>query len=253
VNIPLTPLDEFMEWGTNTNTSYAINFRPDIWVFPFLNVYGLFGYGQSTTEINLVRPVELYSSVTQNMTTKGFGLMSGFGLGKYWLSVDANLTWTKPELLEDDVMVKVLGLRLGRTFQFSDHPERNVAFWVGGMRARMSSETVGAIKLEDALPPETWERVDEIVDNYYTWYDGLDPIKQGIIDRSPLPEIVERLDARDGSSVISYSMDKAPEQEWNMVFGGQYQLNKRWQFRSEAGLIGDRKSFLVSVNYRFLL
>ena len=57
----------------------------------------------------------------------------------------------------------------------------------------------------------------------------------------------------DGSSIIRYGMDKQVEQQWNGTIGGQFQLNKRWMFRSEAGLIGNRKSFLVSINYRFLL
>jgi len=47
-------------------------------------------------------------------------------------------------------------------------------------------------------------------------------------------------------------MDKQVSQMWNGVVGAQFQLNKHWQFRTEAGLIGDRKSFLFSVNYRFL-
>jgi len=40
-------------------------------------------------------------------------------------------------------------------------------------------------------------------------------------------------------------------QMWNGLFGMQFQLNKHWQFRTEAGLVGDRKSFLFSINYRF--
>ena len=55
----------------------------------------------------------------------------------------------------------------------------------------------------------------------------------------------------NGDAVISYAMDKRPEQEWNAVFGAQFQINKRWMIRSEAGLIGDRKTFLASFNYRF--
>ena len=109
----------FIEFGENRNTSYAINFRPDIWVLPFLNVYGLFGYGASTTEVNLAKPVTMTSIVTQNMTTKGFGVMGGFGLGPAWVSVDANWTWTKPELLEEAVLGKVLGIRVGKTFPFA--------------------------------------------------------------------------------------------------------------------------------------
>jgi hypothetical protein len=38
-----------------------------------------------------------------------------------------------------------------------------------------------------------------------------------------------------------------------MVIGGQFQLNKRWIFRTEGGIVGDRKSFLLSVNYRFMM
>jgi hypothetical protein len=226
---------EFIEFGENRNTSYAVNFRPDIWVLPFLNVYGLFGYGTSTTEVKLVKPVTMTSIVTQNMTTKGFGVMGGFGLGPAWVSVDANWTWTKPELLEEAVLGKVLGIRVGKTFPFASHPERNVAFWVGGMRLRMSSNTVGSILLKDAIPQETWDRKDEIVDEYAVWrnenYDNLSLKEKLAVDNVTDP-LIERLDNRDGSTVISYQMDKAPEAEWNYLIGGQFQLNKRWMFRS---------------------
>lgn len=133
------------------------------------------------------------------------------------------------------------------------HPERNVAFWVGGMRLKMGSKTYGAIKMADAIPEETWDRKDEIVDQYNTWYDGLGPVMKEKVDNSAFPEFMDRFEATDGSLIISYGMDKRPEQEWNVLFGGQFQFNKRWQIRTEAGLIGDRKSLLLSANYRFLL
>ena len=250
VDQPLTPVD-FIDFGYNTNTSYVMNFRPDIWILPFLNVYGLLGYGSTTTEVNLVEPVALKSVVTQNMSTAGFGVMGAFGLGPLFMSVDANWTWTYPELLESPVLARILGIRLGHSFVFKSRPDRNVAIWVGGMRARLSSETVGAIKMEDAIPQETWDRVDEIVDDYNTWYDGLDPIRQGLVDNTAFPDFIDALDNRDGSTTILYAMDKRPVQEWNMVFGGQFQLNKSWMLRSEVGIVGDRKSFLASINYRF--
>lgn len=250
--IPKQPID-FIAFSENRNTSYAANFRPDIWIFPFLNVYGLFGYGSSSTEVNLSEPIVLKSVVKQKMSTAGFGLMGAFGIGPLWTSIDANWTWTYPELLDDPVMVRVLGIRLGKTFVFRNKPERNIAIWIGGMRARMKSETNGAVKMADAIPQETWDRVDEIVEDYNTWYDGLDPIRQEIVDQSAFPDFIDALDRRDGESVIYYGMDKRPEEEWNFLLGGQFQLNKRWMIRSEGGLIGDRKSFLASVNYRFQL
>jgi hypothetical protein len=52
--------------------------------------------------------------------------------------------------------------------------------------------------------------------------------------------------------LIKYGMDKQVSEIWNMVIDAQSQLNKDWMFRSEGGILGNRKSFLISVNYRFL-
>ncbi len=252
-DIPLTPVD-FIDFGENRNTSMSFNVRPDVWIFPFLNVYGLFGYGKSKTEVNLVAPVELKSVVEQNISTAGFGVMGAFGVGPVWVSIDGNWTWNKPELLDDPVRVNVMGLRIGHTFVFKNKPESNIAIWAGGMRVKMSSETRGAISMADAFPDETWDRGEEIGEQYDEWYDGLTPAKKVIVDNTPVPDIVDKIrnNDRDGSSTIKYGMDKQASQMWNGIIGMQYQVNKHWQFRTEGGIIGDRKSFLFSVNYRFL-
>jgi len=254
-DIPLTPID-FIGFGDNTNTSYSFNVRPDVWIFPFLNVYGLFGAGNSHTEVLLTEPFEMKSVVDQGIRTMGFGVMGAAGIGPMWLSVDANFTWNKPELLDKATRVNVLGLRLGHTFVFKNKPERNIGLWIGGMRLAMATETNGAIAMIDALPPETWERVDEIVADYWNWYEGLNPVSDAgkiIVADRVLTPLVDRIDNADGDAVIRYGMDKQTQQLWNGIIGMQFQLNKRWQFRTEAGIIGDRKSGLLSVNYRFLI
>ena len=179
--------------------------------------------------------------------------MGAFGIGPIWTSVDANWTWTKPELLDQSVLVKIFGIRFGKTFTSNVNPERNFGFWVGGMRAKMSSSTVGQIQLIDALPSEAWDNRDRIVNDYNAWYDAQPGIIQERIDSSPLPNIVERIEQADGSSIVQYGMDKQVKQEWNVVFGGQYQFDKRWMLRTEWGLVGDRKSGLASINYRLLI
>lgn len=256
-DIPLTPVD-FIGFGENTNTSYTMNVRPDLWVFPFLNVYGIFGYGNSRTEVNLVTPIELNSVVEQNIATYGFGVMLAFGIGPIWLSTDANFTWNKPELLDKSVPVYVQGFRAGHTFVFKKRPYRNIGVWVGAMYASMGAETLGEVRLSDAIPQDTWDRRDEIVNDYWDWYNGLDPSKP--IDRKKIEKadevltpIVNRLEAADGSATIRYGMDKQVKANWNGLVGVQFQLNKHWMLRSEGGIIGDRKSFLLSANYRFLI
>lgn len=254
LDIPLTSVD-FIQFGDNSNTSYTFNVRPDLWIFPFLNVYGIFGYGNSHTEVNLVAPIELQSVVEQNIATAGFGVMGAGGIGPVWFSVDANFTWNKPELLDKATRVNVVGLRLGKTFAFKNKPESNIAVWAGGMFIKMSSETNGQITLSEAIPGLE-DRADEIVANYGVWrdenYDDLTLAQKATVN-NVLDPIVVRIDAVDGSAIIRYGMDKQVSQKWNGIIGAQYQYNKHWMLRSEAGLIGDRKSFLLSLNYRFLM
>lgn len=249
-DIPMTEID-FVQFGDNTNSSYSFNARPDLWIFPFLNVYGLFGVGKTDTEVNLTVPVEMKSVVNQSLTTMGFGVMGAGGIGPVWFSVDGNFTWNKPELLDEATKVNVLGIRLGHTFVSKKKPERNFAIWGGGMRVKMSSETVGQIRLGDALPDETWDRADEIVADYWEWYDEQPGRIQEKAD-SVFTPLIEAIDSANGDAVISYGMDKQTKNKWNGVLGMQYQLNKSWMFRSEFGIFGDRKSVLVSANYRFL-
>lgn len=252
IDIPLTPVD-FIQFGEIENISQAVNFRPDIWVLPFFNIYGLFGKGTSKTSVNLVAPIDLLSVVEQDITTKGFGVMGAGGIGKFWFSVDGNWTWSKPQLLDKAVQVKVLGLRVGQTFKLKKKPQSNLAYWFGAMRVTMDSGTSGAIKMSDAIPG-LGDRAQGIVEDYDAWklvnYDGLDPLQQKVVD-DVFDPLVSAIGNVDGEAIIKYAMDKQVHQKWNLLAGGQYQINKNWQIRSEAGFIGNRKSFLISFNYRF--
>jgi hypothetical protein len=251
-DIGLTPVD-FIQFGNNTNTTYSVNFRPDVWVFPFLNVYGLLGYGQSTTEVNIVYPISLQSIVKQNISTYGIGIMAAGAVGPVFFSLDANFTWNKPELLDEAVPVRVVGIRSGHSFVFKNKPERNIAVWVGAMFAEMGSDTVGQISLSEALPSADGSKKDQIVSNYYDWYNNEASIPEQAVADKILTPIIERLDAADGSAIIQYSIEKQVQQKWNGVIGAQFQYNKHWQLRTEFGVLGNRKSALVSLNYRFLL
>lgn len=252
IDLPLTGVD-FIEFGDNYTTASTVLIRPDLWILPFLNVYGLFGRGNSTTEVNLKFPIELQSIVEQSLSSNGFGATVGGGIGPVWLALDGNITWNKPELLDKAVEVKTFGARLGHNFVFKNKPYRNIGIWIGAMNVTMGSNTLGEIKLIDALPQETWVRADQIVANYNDWYNNVATIAEKRIADQTLGPLVEAIDAADGSAVIRYGIDKRPKEEWNGIIGGQFQLNKNWIFRAEGGILGDRKSLLLSANWRILL
>ncbi|NPA35507.1 MAG: hypothetical protein GXO47_01540 [Chlorobi bacterium] len=253
LDFPLQQIsDSIIGFGNNSNESWSFNIRPDIWIFPFIDLYGIFGYGRSTTtiEVNAFQytpePIRFTSVVDQGITTYGVGALFAGGLGPVWLSVDANITWNKPELLEEATFANVVGIRMGKVFKFNKKPQSNISLWIGTMYVSMQSETLGAIALRDAIPDFDNTKAQLIQD--------LEDKKgeTGVIGDKLIDRLIEEIESRDGESLISYAMDKQVKEHWNGLIGAQYQLNKTWQLRAEGGVIGDRKSFLISLNYRLL-
>jgi len=52
---------------------------------------------------------------------------------------------------------------------------------------------------------------------------------------------------------MRFGIDKGIKQEWTGLIGGQFQWIKNLVFRTEFGVVGDRKSLLSSLNYWFRL
>ncbi len=44
-------LDQVVRFDKAVATVNSVTVRPDIWLFPFLNVYGIFGYGAASTDV----------------------------------------------------------------------------------------------------------------------------------------------------------------------------------------------------------
>ena len=132
--------------------SLAVSFRPDIWIFPFLNVYGLFSVGKNSTTVKLAEPVPIEAVTNFNATGYGFGFLFAGGFGPGWVTVDNNFVWTNIPALEDPVKVHNLGIRFGATKQNRRNPERNFAAWVGAFRQNLESETKGSISVNELFP-----------------------------------------------------------------------------------------------------
>jgi len=253
-DIPLTPV-ELIKFGTSTATIKNVNIRPDLWVLPFLDVYGIFGYTEGRTSVSIVEPVVFNAAADLKGYTYGFGTTVAGGVGKYFIVGDFNWQWSNMDILDKPAQSSITSFRFGRTFPLNADKSKNYGFWIGLMKFKLSSGTQGQVKLGDVLPPELFERKDQFVADYYNWYNSLgntpsDIAKKEAADRVLTP-IVESIDARDGSGTVSYSLKKRPTKNWNMLIGGLFQFNKHWQIRTEGGFLGGRTQILLSGNYRF--
>ncbi len=253
-NGEMKDFSEIVRFPNTTATASGFNGRADVWLFPFWDVYGIWGAGNGKTDVNieLVKPADstdvpqpvasFKSSADFSSITYGIGSTFVMGVGGGWLSFDMNYTWSDVNLLTEPAQSFIFGVRLGKTFTFKN-PKRNLAVWLGGFRIHLNSETDGSVNIADVLP------VDESLQKVTNWYDSLSPAQQ-IVYKPIYEKTIGALEHAE-ESTVQYQMNKHPKEAWNFIVGAQFQLDKHWMLRSEAGFLGSRQQFLVSLNYRF--
>jgi len=240
---PLQPF-EIVQFDKSGSKVFTANSRFDLWVFPFLGAYFIGGHIRSNTTVVLKEPIPLESSVDFKGNYYGVGMNAAIGFKKNWASFDINWTWTVLDKLNEPVKGRVFGIRYGRTFKLDR--EKRLSIWIGTMNQALLNTTTGSVRLDEAISEDDLEKLEGYEDS--EWYQGLNPPQQRFVDK-----VVEVLETGiSNQTTINYSLDKQPAYKWNMLLGAQYQLNKRWQFRAEAGLI-HRFSILLNANYRFQL
>ena len=242
-NNPIQPMDS-IKFDNAISKVGTFNGRLDVWVFPFLNVYGLLGKGWSTTIVKIAEPVEFESELKQDGNYYGIGLTGAFGIKRNWLSVDVNWSWTELEKLNEPVRARILGLRFGRTIKLDK--SKRIAFWVGAMNQKFALTSTGSVLLSEVIPPELSGKLEGYENS--DWYINLKPPQQDFVDG-----VVQAIEDKNLSSLtVNYSLDKAASHPWNMLLGSNFDLNKHWAIRAEVGLI-KRMSFFLNLNYRFEL
>jgi hypothetical protein len=276
-------VDELIRFNSAVATAAAVTVRPDVWLFPFLDVYGILGKSQASTAVdfglylpdadnNYTQVLSAASVVEFNATTFGFGMTPTIGVGGGFLALDMNVAWTDVPQLAKPTRTFVFGPRFGKNFNLKK-PERSIAVWVGGFRVHLNSETYGSIALNEVFPPGTlggkidegYEKVENAYNQVDSWWNGLseaqqsNPINQAKYDKAN--QILETasniLVAADGAvstietSTVQYSMDKRPKDMWNFIIGGQYQFSKHFMYRLEYGFLGTRQQVMTGLQYRF--
>src|SRR6188768_1096409 len=120
--------DEIIRFDKAKAQSDGISFRPDIWLFPFLNVYAILGRSSASTDVgwgmwlpdtagNEQMVFRQDTKVEFTATTYGFGLTPTIGVGGGFLALDMNMTWTDVPQLDEPAFAFVFGPRLGKSFK----------------------------------------------------------------------------------------------------------------------------------------
>lgn len=280
---PMYDLDGLVRFDKAVATAGAVSVRPDIWLFPFLNVYAILGRTTASTDVGFgvwipdssntdQQIFSAGSKVNFNASTFGIGFTPTIGVGGGFLALDMNVAWTDVPQLSKPARSFVFGPRLGKNFQLKK-PQQSVAVWVGAFRVNISSGTDGSVNLSDVLPMDelggkidnAYQKIGNAQQQVDAWWAGLsqqqqnNPVNQAKYERANQAlaragEIVagaENAVNNIGNSTVQYAMDKRPKDPWNFIVGSQFQLNKHWMLRLEAGFLGSRTQVMTGLQYRF--
>lgn len=212
-----------IDFGDVRSHDRATTARLDMWLLPFANIYGILGYINGETELDLdigsitsILPgpglppnIDLGTTdfnIDYNGTTFGGGMTLAGGYKDFFFSLDANYTYSKVDVVDGTIRTVTVSPRLGMLFE-DPAIKGSLAFWVGAM---------------------------------YMKY------KQTITDDISLQEIDPRLPPVQ----IDFKLDLKNDKPWNFLFGGQWEISKRWQIMAEGG-VGNRKQLVLGAFFRF--
>jgi len=275
-------IDQIIRFDDAKSSAQAVTIRPDIWLFPFLNVYLIMGQGKSSTEVsakvmlpdssNQWNEVTSFSTTANfDATTTGFGITPTMGIWGWWLALDMNFTWNDISALNEPAFAYVFGPRFGKTIKIDE--EKSFTFWFGGFRLNLAAQTSGSLSLSELFDAgEIQGKIDEgytnlgnAEENIESWWDGLSESEQNNPANKAKYEVANNaletagnlLNAVDGAvnqiqgSTVQYSLEKKPKDPWNFIIGSQFQINKHFMIRAEYGFLGSRNHFTTGIQYRF--
>lgn len=216
--------------------SHTETLRLDAWVFPFMNVYGVFGRtkGHSVSKISVSSPIPFVKGVINGMggmddldfvlkfkgKTYGGGVTLAGGYGNWFGLLDMNYTKTKLDIITGNIKAFTLAPRVGYRFKVPgieaiNFPEGKLSLWVGTMYQDVTQNFNGRLSNLQFSPK--------------------------------LQGLISAVDSRKQGEFHVKQHLKSP---WNMLVGARYEVGKHFDIISEIGF-NKRQSFFLAGEFRF--
>lgn len=213
----------------SSNESHIL--KLDSWVFPFMNVYGLYGKtkGSSTAQLNSVGfeiDDPIVSSIPFDLNYEGKTYGAGFtlagGYNQFFGTFDLNYTKTNLDILDGDIKALVITPRVGYEFVFqpliTGQGNTKLQVWTGAMYQDITQRFKGDVS-KLSLPNE----LDELMN-------------------SPL--------AGAFMGNIKFDVEQHLAHKWNQTVGARLEVTRNFNVITEVGF-NNRNSFFVSGEFRF--
>lgn len=237
------PGDMFnIDAGHTREQSKTETLRLDMWVFPFLNVYGLVGHsrGSSVSNVSVDADPSRYTGVDRVIagavhrlyengslqdidftldfkgTTWGTGMTLAGGYGNWFGLVDTNYTRTSFNILDGSISALTVSPRVGYRFNLQGPwGPSHLGVWLGSMYQDVQQE-----------------------------------FNDSIADLNMPASLQPLIDAVNQSGNGRFSVKQRLTSPWNMLVGTQYEITPHFNLLTEIGF-NERNSFFIAGEYRF--
>jgi hypothetical protein len=225
----------------------VVNLRYDVWLLPFLNIYVLGGYVNSTTDILLALPFSAEFTSHGKGPMVGWGVAAAGGLGPFFVTGDYNMAWTFMPQLEGPSLANVFDIRVGHTFDFKKRPASNISVMVGTQFLKLNKHSIGNLNVSEKTGM-TPEKKEQALENFNTWFDELPPNIQ--MDLDNFYNTIDGWLSNENDTHLYYEFDKKLYYPWSMTAGVNYQVSHRHIIMALYTFLGSRNQLMISYNYR---
>ena len=216
-----------IEAGHTREKSETHMLKLDSWVFPFMNVYGLYGRTKGKSKTTLKGgsfggfPLNFIEGMPFNLDFKGDTYGAGFtlagGYNQFFGTFDLNYTKTNLDILDGDIKALVISPRVGYEFVFqpliTGQGNTKLQVWTGAM------------------------------------YQDITQRFKGDVSKLSLPANFEDMVNSFGGN-IKFDVEQHLAHKWNQTVGARLEVTRNFNVITEVGF-NNRNSFFVSGEFRF--
>jgi hypothetical protein len=227
---------EFVDFGQPRAEQSTVQGKLDAWLFPFMNVYALFGRIDGRAELELAVPGdELLGFLglggicnppigrppdicTRTLVAKarpkyqgnnvGVGINLAMGWNRFFVTIPITYVWSDVDLVDTTIEALNISPRIGVT---GDVGEMGViAVFIGATYLDAEVDLTGSATFDTSGVP------------------GLQP-----------------------STELDFKISQRNKDEWNWVVGANWDVSKHWSAMVEAGVGGSRENLIAGFTYRW--
>jgi hypothetical protein len=220
----------FVSFDNASAQNQAVQLKLDAWLFPFMNVFGLLGKIDGEAPLDVV--------------IDGNGMLAHLGISCTGPLPNPLCATLENQTATLDITAKFRGTSYGiGTVLAGAKNNWFVTVPLSFVYADMEGKGTDGISI--TVTPRVGRLINLGPNGNLALYTGGNYLQTELT-------VTGTVVTPNGGLVLDYTIEQKNRDSWNVVLGGNWDINKRWSWSAEYnGFVGSREAFITSVVRRF--